>query len=81
MIRARGHIEQLPSGSFRVSVYARTDPGIPRVIRLISTVKTEQWAHIELGRLLQEVSEGRMPESDATVAVTEDVFLRASGRV
>jgi integrase len=32
---ARGHIEQLPSGSFRVSVYAGTDPvtGKPRRLK------------------------------------------------
>jgi hypothetical protein len=38
----RGHLEQLPSGSFRVSVYARTGPRIRRAIRLRSTDKTEQ---------------------------------------
>ena len=46
---AKGHIEQLPSGSFRVSVYSGTDPLTRRAIRLKSTVKTEQQAHIELG--------------------------------
>ena len=32
---ARGHIEQLPSGSFRVHVYAGTDPvtGKPRRLK------------------------------------------------
>ena len=32
---AKGHIEQLPSGSLRVVVYARTDPvtGKPRQLR------------------------------------------------
>ena len=53
---AKGHIEQLPSGSFRVSVYAGMDPLTRRAIRLKSTVKTEQQAHIELGRLLKEAS-------------------------
>ncbi len=67
-IVAKGHIEQLPSGSFRVSVYAGTDPLTRRAIRLKSTVRTEQQARIELGRLLKEASEGRTPESGATVA-------------
>jgi hypothetical protein len=58
---ARGYIEQLPSGSFRVDVYAGTDPLTRRAIRLRSTVKTEQQAHIEIGRLLKEASEGRTP--------------------
>ena len=65
---AKGHIEQLPSGSFRVSVYAGIDPLTRRAIRLKSTVKTEQQARIELGRLLKDASEGRTPESGATVA-------------
>ena len=71
---AKGHIEQLPSGSFRVSVYAGTDPLTRRAIRLKSTVKTEQQAHIELGRLLKEASEGRTRESDATVAKLMDEY-------
>jgi integrase len=49
-------------------VYAGTDPLTRRPIRLKATVGTEQQAHIELGRLLKEASEGRTPESDATVA-------------
>ena len=71
---AKGHIERLPSGSFRVWVYAGTDPLTRRPIRLKSTVKTEQQAHIELGRLLKEASEGRTPESDATVAKLLDEY-------
>ena len=71
---AKGHIEQLPSGSFRVSVYAGTDPLTRRAIRLKTTVKTEQQARIELGRLLKEASEGRTPESGATVATLRDEY-------
>jgi hypothetical protein len=62
---AKGYIEQLPSGSFRVSVYAGTDPVTRRRIRLKATVKTEQQAHIVLGRVLKEASEGRPAESNA----------------
>jgi integrase len=71
---AKGHIEQLPSGSFRVSVYAGMDPLTRRAIRLKSTVKTEQQAHIELGRLLKEASEGRTHESGVTVAKLMDEY-------
>jgi len=71
---AKGYIEQLPSGSFRVSVYAGTDPLTRRAIRLKATAKTEQQAHIELGRLLKEASEGRTPESNATVAKLLDEY-------
>ena len=65
---AKGYIEQLPSGSFRVTVYVGTDPLTGRAIRLKATAKTEQQARIELGRLLKDASEGRTPESAATVA-------------
>jgi hypothetical protein len=46
-----GHIEQLPSGSYRVSVYVGTDPLTRRPIRLRATAKTETQARIELGHL------------------------------
>jgi len=71
---AKGYIEQLPSGSFRVSVYVGTDPLTRRAIRLKATAKTEQQARIELGRLLKEASEGRTPESAATVAKLLDEY-------
>jgi integrase len=71
---AKGHIEQLPSGSFRVYVHAGTDPLTRRQIQLKSTVKTEQQARIELGRLLKEASEGRTPESGATMAKLLDEY-------
>jgi len=71
---AKGYIEQLPSGSFRVSVYVGTDPLTRRAIRLKATAKTEQQAHIELGRLLKEAAEGRTPESNATMAKLLDEY-------
>jgi hypothetical protein len=55
-------------------VYAGTDPLTRRAIRLKATAKTEQQAHIELGRLLKEASEGRTPESNATVAKLLDEY-------
>ena len=70
----KGHIEQLPSGSYRVSVYAGTDPLTRQEIRLRSTVKGELQAQIELGRLLKEASEGRTPESNATMAGLMDQY-------
>jgi hypothetical protein len=71
---AKGHIEQLPSGSFRVSVYGGIDPLTRQEIRLRSTVKDELQAQIELGRLLKEASEGRTPETGATVARLMDEY-------
>ena len=55
-------------------MYAGTHSPTRRAIRLKSTVKTEQQAHIELGRLLKEASEGRRPESTATVAKLMDEY-------
>ena len=71
---ARGCVEQLPSGSWRARVYAGIDPITKREIRFKATAKTEQQAHIELGRLLKEASEGRTPESGATVAKLLDEY-------
>jgi hypothetical protein len=36
---AKGYIEQLPSGSFRVTVYVGTDPLTGRAIRLKATAR------------------------------------------
>ena len=71
---AKGHVEQLPSGSWRARVYAGVDPITQREIRLKATAKTEQQAYIELGRLLKEASEGRTPESGATMAKLLDEY-------
>ena len=57
-----------------MSVYVGTDPLTRRAIRLKATAKTEQQARIELGRLLKEASEGRTPESAATVAKLLDEY-------
>jgi hypothetical protein len=40
-ITPSGHIEQLPSGSWRVKVYAGKDPLTGREIRFRQTCKTE----------------------------------------
>jgi hypothetical protein len=51
-----GYIQRLPSGAFRLSVYAGTDPLTGRQIRLRRTCKTERSAQIELGRLLEQAA-------------------------
>jgi hypothetical protein len=71
---AKGHVEQLPSGSWRARVYAGVDPITQREIRLKATAKTEQQAYIELGRLLKQASEGRTPESGATMTKLLDEY-------
>jgi hypothetical protein len=56
-----GHIERLPSGSYRVHLYAGTDPLTGRTLRYRQTVKTERQARVVLGRLLAQAAEGRRP--------------------
>jgi integrase len=73
-----GYIQQLPSGSFRVSVYAGTDPLTGRQIRLRKTCKTERAAQIELGKLLEQAEAGRQPETDATVAELMDRYAEVA---
>ena len=63
-----GHIERLPSGSYRVIVYAGTDPLTGRRLRFRQTVKTEEQAQILLGKLPEQVAEGRQPDTGVTVA-------------
>ena len=79
MATARGgYIQQLPSGSFRVSVYAGTDPLTGRQIRLRKTCKTERAAQIELGKLLEQAAAGRQPETDAAVAQLMDRYAEVA---
>ena len=70
-----GHIEQLPSGSWRVKVYAGTDPLTGREIRFRKTCKTERAAQIELGKLLEHAAAGRQPDTDVTVAQLLDQYV------
>jgi integrase len=51
-----------------VIVYAGTDPLTGRRLRFRQTVKTEEQAHIRLGKLLEQVAEGKQPETGVTVA-------------
>jgi integrase len=69
-----GHIEQLPSGSYRVSVYAGTDPLTKRPIRLRATAKGDTQAKIELGKLLEKARDGRSPETGVTMAKLLDEY-------
>ena len=68
-----GHIEQLPSGSYRVHVYAGIDPLTGRPLRHRQTVNTEEQAQIALGKLLEQAAAGRRPDTGVAVA---DVLAR-----
>jgi hypothetical protein len=76
--RSPGHIEQLPSGSWRVKVYGGTDPLTGREIRLRKTCKTERAALIELAKLLEQAAAGRQPETNATVAELMDHYAEVA---
>src|SRR5580692_6676163 len=76
--RSPGHIEQLPSGSWRVKVYGGTDPLTGRQIRLRKTCKTERAAQIELGKLLEQAAAGSQPETNATVAQLMDRYAEVA---
>src|SRR5260370_30445366 len=74
-----GHIERLPSGSWRVKVYAGTDSLTGREIRFRKTCKTEGAAQIELGKLLEQAVAGRQPDSAVTVAQLLDQYVLTAG--
>ncbi len=71
----KGHIESLPSGSYRVHVYAGVDPVTGRERRLMRTVRTEAAAVRELAKLLEAAEAGRAPEDAATLALALDRYL------
>lgn len=70
-----GHIERLPSGSFRAEVYLGTDPLTGRRLRLRETRKDETAAQIALGKLLEQALAGQEPESGATVSQLLDQYV------
>lgn len=73
----RGHIE-LPSGSFRVHVYAGTDPVTGRPRRLRETCPDEAAAAATLGRLLNEADGGGFPNRAATLGQALDKYLEVT---
>ena len=75
---SRGHIQCLPSGSFRVKVYAGTDPVTGKERLLRQTCPDEAAAHIALGRLLAEADGGRFPDRDATLGQALDRYLEVA---
>src|SRR5919202_1822258 len=65
--RARGHIEQLPSGRFRAMVYAGTDPLTGRRRDLKETADDYDAARVALTKLQRQVDEDRHPKTAITV--------------
>lgn len=70
-----GHIEQLPSGSYRVAVYVGRDPITRKRLYLRETAKDSTQAQIVLGRLLERAQAGKQPEAGATVSQLLDLYL------
>jgi integrase len=60
---AKGHIERLPGGSYRVSVYAGKDPITHRKRYLKETHPTEAAAMVARERMLAQVEGDQVPDS------------------
>ena len=64
---SKGHIQQLPSGSFRVKVYAGTDPVTGKERLLRQTCPDEASAAAALGKLLAQADGDHFPNREATL--------------
>ncbi|WP_207908651.1 hypothetical protein [Pseudonocardia endophytica] len=73
--RSRGHIEQLPSGSYRAIVFAGVDPLTGRSRQLKETAATRKDAEKALTRLQGQVDENRQPKSSITVGLAVAQWL------
>jgi integrase len=60
-------------------VYAGVDPLTRRPVYLKATTRTDKQAQAELGKLLGKASDGRRPESDATVAKLLEEYAQIAG--
>ena len=75
---ARGHIQQLPSGSFRVKVYAGTNPVTGKARLLRQTCPDEASAYAALSRMLVEAGGGRFPDQQATLGQALGKYLEVA---
>ena len=75
---SRGHIQQLPSGSFRVKVYAGTNPVTGKQRLLRQTCPDEASAHAALGQLLAEADGGRFPTGRRLSGQALDRYLEVA---
>src|SRR3954464_10522055 len=76
--RPRGHIPELPSGSFQAIAYAGHDPLTGKLRYERETTKTYQAAKVALTRLQNQVNEDRHPKSDLTVRQAIDQWLEVA---
>ncbi len=75
---SKGHIQQLPSGSFRVKVYAGTDPVTGKARLLRQTCPDEAAAYAALSRMLVEAGGGRFPDQQATLGQALGKYLEVA---
>ena len=75
---ARGHIEQLPSGSFRVHVDPETDPVTGKPRRLKLTCPDEASAAAALGKLLAQADGDHFPNREATLGQALAKYLEVA---
>jgi integrase len=73
-----GHIELLPSGSYRVRVYFGVDPVTGKERRVKRTVKTEAKAAAELASLLRAAEAENAPDDAATLALALERYLEVT---
>ena len=73
-----GYIQRLPSGAFRVSVYAGTDPVTGKQRRLRETCPDEVTATAALGRMLKQAQSHQAPNRDATFGLVLDKYLEVT---
>jgi integrase len=73
--RPRGHVEQLPSGTFRAIAYAGVDPLTGKERYLKKTAPTWDAAQVTLTRLMSEIHEERHPKTNISVGQAIDQWL------
>jgi integrase len=78
-VRSRGHIEVLPSGSFRAHVFVGLDPLTGQERRLRETAATREEAQVALTKLLRQVDEQQQPKSAITVRDAIQQWLEVAG--
>jgi integrase len=76
--RPRGHIETLPSGRYRASVFAGTDPLTGREHRLKQTCDTLSEAQKALTRLQGQVDLNQQPKSSISLAAAIEQWLEVA---
>jgi integrase len=73
-----GYIQRLPSGAFRVRVYAGTDPVTGKQRRLRETCPDEAAATAALGTMLRQAQSHQVPNRDVTFGVVLDKYLEVT---